>query len=700
MNSEPGVNIKNCIGKIESQVEKYTIEETKTKIINILEILKKRRSLLNLLFLKFCFIKLSKEDSIKILNDRDGWKILNRTFTSNNNDFINTLLEIYNLLDANKPISMECINRFNELNKPLFFEYLRKSAGLYALFEMYDDKLTYLEYFAKEILKQESIEDELNFVFKLQYDATFQDIMIDIRKYEKKFVNVNTYKKLFQILDRPEFDKGVEADTTVQIKDNNQNIIITETLQVPKDLSIPIEQNDVICNSTIKVPTVESNSTITISNEFKSKYEDIEKKYAELFKKYTDLDIAYKKIQTQLTEKPISSATKAEPNNLTTTTKIEPSTDSSKEIVKNESKSDNKSELPKSTPTPSKPTVAKKPAAAGGTKKFSFKKKEVAPPSKLETKQKYCGLKWTKVAKGKSSIFSDFDMVKLEEPFTLNDFKCFEIKAVEPKNTTAKTVKKEVPKGPVITSYLDGKKTLSLAIALGRIKLSDAELYNQIIERKFENETLIRQLLLYLATPEEFEQIKAHEDRATLARGDQFFYACDDLNQLEMALGDLRFMYLYKARDYYSIIKNVADMYMRILTSKELKKLFGVLLILGNQMNRGLIGGKAEGFTFDSLDKFKTKIIKEFLILRIDFDVIKKELGNLKLSEPVDALINEFMEVKGCYKKGVVDDEQYNLTISQFEALSKNQKDLIAYFNLESDEKLTDKLEKFINYFL
>ena len=139
---------------------------------------------------------------------------------------------------------------------------------------------------------------------------------------------------------------------------------------------------------------------------------------------------------------------------------------------------------------------------------------------------------------------------------------------------------------------------------------------------------------------------------------------------------------------------------MRILTSKELKKLFGVLLILGNQMNRGLIGGKAEGFTFDSLDKFKTKIIKEFLILRIDFDVIKKELGNLKLSEPVDALINEFMEVKGCYKKGVVDDEQYNLTISQFEALSKNQKDLIAYFNLESDEKLTDKLEKFINYFL
>ena len=43
MNSEPGVNIKNCIGKIESQVEKYTIEETKTKIINILEILKQTR---------------------------------------------------------------------------------------------------------------------------------------------------------------------------------------------------------------------------------------------------------------------------------------------------------------------------------------------------------------------------------------------------------------------------------------------------------------------------------------------------------------------------------------------------------------------------------------------------------------------------------------------------------------------------------
>ena len=72
MKTQPGVNSKNCIGKIESQVEKYTIEETKTKIINILEILKKRRSLLNLLFLKFCFIKLSKEDSIKILNDRDG----------------------------------------------------------------------------------------------------------------------------------------------------------------------------------------------------------------------------------------------------------------------------------------------------------------------------------------------------------------------------------------------------------------------------------------------------------------------------------------------------------------------------------------------------------------------------------------------------------------------------------------------------
>lgn len=708
-----GENVKNCAAKIEATVEKFSEQECIDKMVGMFEVLGKRRSLLNLIFLKYCCIKVGREKSLDVFQDKNGFKILERTFTSTNEDFLDVLIDIFLYLKANRPVCINALDNFKLINKDKFFEYLNCSVGLYALLENYDENSTYFDEILKYVLSLEKIKDELNFLFKLAYDAHFNEIDVDITAYKNKFANVAMYEKLEKLLAKPEKSEHKESEKISEGK----KLYEEEVKEIMSNSSLQSSLSSKSGKTQPSSVTKTINSNVTLKSEvkedvFKIKYEEMAKKYEELTKKFNDLSIKNKELAEKASVVPeVKQDIKGvvEKNADDTVKNIDKENVAVKQEIKEEVKQETK---PAATPvTPAKPAAPKRkimfkskvaaeePAAnttaPGGKKKLLFKKAEAT--SKLETKKKYIGIKWSKIPKGKKTIFAALNVPELEKKFKLDEFDCFEKQ--EKDITPVNKPKPVVQKGPVMANILDGKKSMSLSIALGRIKMSDDELYNQIMTMKYTNETVIKQLILYMASPEEYELLK-EANKKLLNRAELFFTAVKDYIEFENALVSIRFLNLYQAKDFKTVIEQVVKVYKEILDSKKLQELFGMLLILGNQLNRNVFGGKAEGFSFESCDKFKTKQIKDFLVKKVDFGEIKAELGKLAISENVDATIHEFQEVRGAYKKKVVNDEEFSSLCKLFDELLALRKDLMLYFNIESDERLPEKLANFIKYFM
>ncbi|KAL6121743.1 hypothetical protein NUSPORA_01303 [Nucleospora cyclopteri] len=686
-------NLKNCIEKIKKTILMYSEEECKKKMVGMLEVLASRRSYLNLLFLKYSFEKIKKEDAVKIMEERNGFKILENTFTSTNRDFLNTLLELFIFLDQTRPVNINVLNNYMNIDKNLFFQYLSKSGGLFALFEIYEDEETYLDFIVRNVLNQYVIGDELQFLHKLAYAPRFQELKIDIVSHRTKFTSQSTYLKLLKLLQPEEYAKEMRIQENKGKEESREEI---------KKLGEEIK--------TIKITSKKESKLLEgkLINEklLNENYKQLEEKYKKLEENYKQLQISYKLLEE-------NSKNLIPTVNLTATGNLEKNSavnleNNKNKIVKMPIPGGKKKILSFKKPIveeqpviveeqpvkTDKTAVLTKMPTAGKKKSLNFKKP--APKSKLETTQLYCGLKWTKIPKTRGSIFSEVKLAETESDFTLEEFKPFEVSG-EPKKAAVSSGRKKVEN--IRINYMDPKKSLNLDIALGRMKLSNEELYRQIVEKTFENENLVKQFLLYICTEEEFNAIKA-ADYSTLGRAEQFFYACKSLNELETSLAAIRFLSLYKSKDHKGIMENVVETYSRILNSSELKKLFSYLLLIGNQLNRNSFGSKAEAFSLDSLEKFKTKLLREFIISKFDMTELKKQLGAMKLLEPVDATIHEFMEVKSAYQKNVLNEEEYISLCKMFDNMVNLQKSLISYFNVDSDDKLVVKLDRFIKYFL
>ncbi|ORD94661.1 FORF [Enterospora canceri] len=680
----PMNTVKEYSLKIEKAVKEYTEKECLEKTRQILAVLNQRRSLLNLMFLKFICIRIKRETILNTFNEMNGFRVLEKTFTSTNCDYLSTLFDIFVVLKPNRPVSIEALENYDAFDKQLFFKYLNGCQGLHALFDNLSANMTYLQYFISDALTWDEIDDELNFIFKLEHEPQMQQIKINIYKHKEKFKCDITYKRLLEILSKS-FRKNMinidaecieEYKNTIEkyksgLEDSNAKYLILESKF--KELQLSIENKAFDKTSEIKAV-----KDVVEIKEPEPKVESAAKtefKRVEAVKE--EVKIAKERIKEQEPKTTIEEKTVVEQK------PVEIPLSKEETVVQNIAEST----IQKTVELDQQETKPKKP------KKFSFGKASKAV-SMLDTKQVYCGLRWSKMPKGKRTIFTNINILENEKHFKLEEFKVFEKKVVPKEKKAA-----EATKGSDLICCMDLKKSNAISIALSVIKLTYEELRDQILKLECENEVLIKQLCHYMCTTEEFEKIKK-TDPKKMPNADRFFYIIEDLEEFKEAVASQMFLHLYKAKNYTNIFELTIKTYKRILESQSLKELFGRLLVIGNQLNRNGFGGKAEGFTFDSLSKFHTTQIRNLIKPKIDLVKLKEELGEIAHHEAVDALINEFGEVKSAYVKNTVDEEEYSRGCELFSEMKELQQKVIAFFGLETDDKLMEELLGFVEYFL
>ena len=213
-------------------------------------------------------------------------------------------------------------------------------------------------------------------------------------------------------------------------------------------------------------------------------------------------------------------------------------------------------------------------------KKFIFKKKESSVA--------YLNIKWTKMHKV-NTVFENINVDSFKSKFSKEDLDYFIVKK-EIKKTTV------VEKGSIKEVIMDPKKSYALNIALSRVK----EDYKDVLQKIYNNDTtyinenLVNQLLLYFPTCQEMDNIMISNstDKYVLffkECGDRFLDVKENLLKikLDILIRNFNFNYLLAFIGFFRDIK----------TSMFLNELLGIILYIGNIVNKGSTYANAEGFS-------------------------------------------------------------------------------------------------------
>ncbi|ELA41526.1 uncharacterized protein VICG_01390 [Vittaforma corneae ATCC 50505] len=327
--------------------------------------------------------------------------------------------------------------------------------------------------------------------------------------------------------------------------------------------------------------------------------------------------------------------------------------------------------------------------------RFGVKSKPIS--TLLTTDKSYMGLKWKKSTKAQCLIFSKINYERFEKVFQTSEFDEFEYKQ-EKKEKIVQEIQKP-------TEYLiDPKKSYALNIALGRVKLSNSELIRQILQGEYENENVVRQLILYFPTQEEYELICSSIKE--MGRAELLFKELPNLSRFRSSLLSLRFNFALKTRKYPEIIKNMSISFMRIVESTELLNLFGILLVIGNVLNSNSFNGNAESFSLDSLQAFDNKEILKLIKKKVNVPKLILELTGMESMDQIsiinseisiESLIHEIDEIKSLYGEFVSKSrmEEYAKMCNGFDELINIYKQVQGYFG-ETDDRFIKKLEDFL----
>lgn len=333
--------------------------------------------------------------------------------------------------------------------------------------------------------------------------------------------------------------------------------------------------------------------------------------------------------------------------------------------------------------------------------KFGFGLRQKSFQPTLVSDKSYTGIKWKKANKMQNHIFSKVNYENAEKLFNLSEFEQFETKAKVNEERNHSSQKTQTTTS---ASVIDQKKSYALNIALGRVKLSNSELIESISKCKFDNENLIKQLIMYYPTHEEHAQIC--DSNLEMGRAELMFKEIKDLDSFLNSLLSLRFKYYFENKDYLGIINSTTKSLKRISESTELVNLFANLLVIGNVLNSNSFNGNAEGFTLDSLSMFMNQDILEIVRKKTNIEKLLMEiLGESSPSKiqliagivSIETLIAEFNEAKSLFGSFVdkTTSEKYKRALNDFDELNQMYKMLQSYFG-ESDDSFISKLESFL----
>lgn len=229
-----------------------------------------------------------------------------------------------------------------------------------------------------------------------------------------------------------------------------------------------------------------------------------------------------------------------------------------------------------------------KPVKAKITRKIVKKTIPKSGPNK-----NYVQVKWVKMNKG-NSIWRDISLEEAEKLFIPHEFDVFEIKV---ENTKTRVSMQEHRRETIFSE----KKNYGINIALGRVKMSNTELKSAILDMHEDfDENLVKQLLLYFPSEDEVERLLNSEH--VFGRGEEFFKECvKDIEAIRACLYYLYFAVTFNSQTVGKSFEILRIYYTTLLTSSSLKKFLGILLFVGNCLNRGTFLGNADGFTIDSI---------------------------------------------------------------------------------------------------
>ncbi|PVF96346.1 FH2-domain-containing protein [Serendipita vermifera] len=261
-------------------------------------------------------------------------------------------------------------------------------------------------------------------------------------------------------------------------------------------------------------------------------------------------------------------------------------------------------------PPPPPPPFLQNIANGAGPAKALFKR----PGNPSGPVKKLKPFFWTKLAPAKvhSTIWSDvepssieLDLTEIEDIFTVDNSA----------STKSSRVTLDGPKSTAVTTLLDITRANNIAIMLSRIKLSNGEIRQSLLEiddSKLSTDDL-KAISKQLPTQEELGRIRDFGDLSKLAKADQYFGELMHIPRLSERLDCL--IYRRKLELELAELKPDLDMVRNagaeVKGSKKLKQVLGVVLAVGNALNGSTFRGGARGFQLEALLKMKeTKTAK------------------------------------------------------------------------------------------
>ena len=273
---------------------------------------------------------------------------------------------------------------------------------------------------------------------------------------------------------------------------------------------------------------------------------------------------------------------------------------------------------------PEKP-LPEKFKGGDASKKTTLKKKEPSQPKKPNPKPRVAmrSLFWSKIDehlrdktvwKNLSDDTIDLDLESLESDFAKVKKKTADEEAAEKEKEDARKKEKEVEK-PKDVGLVDGKVQQNVGIALKKIKMSNADLFEAIVKVDEGKLDVVRMELLLKScpTPEDASLVNDWvssdaNDPKSLGQVEAFFHTIAPIPELTHRLECMVFK--QKLEQTCELLddrlKTITAACEQVSRSERLAKLLEVVLKIGNYINGGTTRGGVVGYKLDALAKLAT----------------------------------------------------------------------------------------------
>ena len=457
----------------------------------------------------------------------------------------------------------------------------------------------------------------------------------DIRSDEK--IQTELDIKIAELNFMKEAQNGMSNNDLINSVNEKEAEIVNLTSKV-KNLNIQlINKNAEITKLTKKVESFDPNQ--------KALPEEIEK----LLKVIESKDAIINELKKNQSQVPTNQESKGNMENTNqeekkSNSKAEKTKDKGKDKGKSKSKSKNKkkgdeknvedkgenlSPLPPPPPPPPPPPSMPKQSKVP-------KKANKPPPKKLKA------IFWQRIQDDtyKDTIWKNIDdsSVKIDEKELCELFAQNE--QIQNKASTSSSAP------PKMVELLEPNRAKSISIMLTRFRRTTKELITQIKNLSSFNEDDSIFLKKNIPSKEEIQIIQAYTgDKSLLGKPEQYFLG---LSQIKLLPQHLDFIYLKATFDsQFSEIEEPLDYFLNGLSiiedSKLIKKVFSILLRIGNFVNGGTVRGGAYGFKIDFLTKLgdirthkQNYSLLNFLADMFEVDELYEELQPLRKCLSVD----------------------------------------------------------------